>query len=40
VRDADVAQQMIVKDAQVLALAPSLMHATHRSEPARKKYGC
>jgi hypothetical protein len=38
-RDPDIAKQMILQLAQVLALAPSLMHAQERSEPARKKRG-
>jgi hypothetical protein len=39
-RDTDIAKQMTLELAQVLALAPSLMHTQERSEPARKTRDC
>jgi hypothetical protein len=39
-RDPDIAKQTIVELAQVLPLAPSLMHAPKRSEPLRKNCAC
>jgi hypothetical protein len=39
-RDPDIAEQMIVQLAQVLALVPSLVHASERSEQPRKNRAC